>query len=61
MQIHVNGECIGCGLCASTCPNVFFITDGGTAAAFTPEVGPDLTDQVEAAASACPVDAIETR
>ena len=61
MQIHVNGACIGCGLCASTCSSVFFMTDGGTAAAFTPEVGPDLIDQVGAAADTCPVDAIETR
>ena len=28
MEVHVNGNCIGCGLCASTCPDVFFITDG---------------------------------
>ena len=33
MQVHVNGNCIGCGLCASTCPDEFFLTDGGTAAA----------------------------
>lgn len=61
MQIHVNGDCIGCGLCASTCPSVFFMTDSGTAAAFTPEVGPDLIDQVGAAADTCPVNAIEVR
>ena len=61
MQIHVNGKCIGCGLCASTCPDVFFITDGGTAAAFTPEVGHDLANQVGAAADNCPVSAIEVR
>lgn len=61
MQIHVNGDCIGCGLCASTCPSVFFMTDGGTAAAFTPEVGPDLIDQVGVAADTCPVNAIEVR
>ena len=48
MQVHVNGNCIGCGLCASTCPDEFFLTDGGTAAAFSPEVGPDLADQVQA-------------
>lgn len=39
MQVHVNGNCIGCGLCASTCPDEFFLTDGGTAAAVSPEVG----------------------
>lgn len=61
MEVHVNGNCIGCGLCASTCPDVFFLTDGGTAAAFTPKVGADLADQVQAAADNCPVSAIEAR
>lgn len=61
MQVHVNGNCIGCGLCASTCPDEFFLTDGGTAAAVSPEVSSDLADQVQAAADACPVSAIEVR
>ena len=61
MQVHVNGNCIGCGLCASTFPDEFFLTDGGTASAFSPEVGPDLADQVQAAADGCPVSAIEVR
>mgnify|MGYP002512647372 CR=1 FL=1 len=61
MQVHVNGSCIGCGLCASTCPNECFNTNGGTAAAYSPEVGPDLADQVQAAADSCPVSAIEVR
>ena len=61
MEVHVNGNCIGCGLCASTGPDVFFLTDGGTAAAFTPKVGADLADQVQAAADNCPVSAIEVR
>ena len=33
MKFHVNADCIGCGLCVSTCPEVFTMTDGGTAAA----------------------------
>ena len=61
MKVHVNSNCISCGLCVSTCPNVFLITDGGTAAAFTPKVGADLADQVQAAADNCPVSAIEVR
>ena len=32
MKFHVNADCIGCGLCVSTCPEVFTMTDGGTAA-----------------------------
>ena len=61
MQVHVNGSCIGCGLCASTCPNEFFITDGGTAGVYSREVPPDLEEQVQAAADGCPVSAIEVR
>lgn len=61
MEVHVNGSCIGCGLCVSTCPNEFFMTDGGTAAAFSPEVGSDLAGQIQAAADSCPVSAIEVR
>ena len=59
MEVHVNGNCIGCGLCASTCPNVFLITDGGTAGVYSREVAPELEEQVQAAADTCPVSAIE--
>ena len=59
MKVHVNANCISCGLCVSTCPNVFLITDGGTAGVYSEEVPPELEDQVQAAADACPVSAIE--
>lgn len=59
MKVHVNSNCIGCGLCASTCPDVFLITDGGTAGVFCQEVPPELEEQVQAAAGTCPVSAIE--
>ena len=58
MTAHVNGACIGCGLCASMCPEVFTMTDEGVAAArdqFSPEYGP----LVREAAQSCPVSAIE--
>ena len=58
MTAHVNGSCIGCGLCASMCVGVFTMTDEGVAAArdeFSPEYGP----QVQEAAESCPVSAIE--
>lgn len=38
MKFHVNADCIGCGLCVSTCPEVFTMTDGGTAAAAPADV-----------------------
>lgn len=28
MKFHVNADCIGCGLCVSTCPEVFTMTAG---------------------------------
>ena len=49
MKFHVNADCIGCGLCVSTCPEVFTMTDGGTAAAAP-------TDAMQT----CPVGAIES-
>ena len=33
MRFRVNDECIGCGMCAETCPEVFTLTDAGVARA----------------------------
>ena len=33
MKYFVNDGCIGCGLCAGTCPNVFSMSDDGVAVA----------------------------
>ena len=59
MNVHVNANCISCGLCVSLCPNVFLITDGGTAGVYSREVAPDLEGQAQEAADTCPVSAIE--
>ncbi len=59
MNVHVNANCISCGLCVSTCPDVFHITEGGTAGVYSREVPPELEDVVQQAADACPVSAIE--
>lgn len=55
MKFHVNADCIGCGLCVSTCPEVFTMTDGGTAAA-APADEAAATDAMQT----CPVGAIES-
>lgn len=50
--------CIGCGLCASTCPEVFQMADDGRA-----EVVGAITDgnaaEAQEAADNCPVSVIE--
>lgn len=58
MNAHVNENCIGCGLCPNICPQVFTMTDAGTAAA-EGAVTAELEEQVREAADSCPVNAIE--
>lgn len=60
MQAKVNGNCIGCGLCANLCPGVFTMLDEGVAGA-KDEIAPEYYDQVQEAAESCPVDAIEVK
>ena len=33
MNVHVNENCIGCGLCVNMCGSVFLMTEEGVAAA----------------------------
>ena len=33
LTVHVNDNCIGCGLCVNMCGNVFLMTEEGVAAA----------------------------
>lgn len=50
--------CIGCGLCAATCPEVFNMDDDGLAVAIDDEVADGLEEQAEDARDGCPVAAI---
>jgi ferredoxin len=50
--------CIGCGLCAETCPEVFEM-DEDVATVKVEPVPPDAEASCKEAADACPVDAIE--
>ena len=55
MSIKVNQElCIGCGACASLCPDVFKINDAGKAEVIAEE----NIDCAKDAAASCPVQAI---
>ena len=57
MKVLVNSDCIGCGMCAEVCPEVFEIGASGLS-----QVVGDAdvcTDRTFQAAEICPVNAIE--
>ncbi len=51
--------CIGCALCAETCPEVFAMMDDGLAHAIVDPVPHEEYDCVREAAEICPVEAID--
>ncbi|MCI1944920.1 ferredoxin [Clostridium luticellarii] len=50
--------CISCGLCPSTCPEVFEMDDDGKAVAISGEVPEESKDSAKEAEENCPVSAI---
>jgi len=52
-MVKVNDECIGCGLCASTCPEVFEMKDGKAVVKASKD-----SDCLDEAIENCPVNAI---
>lgn len=59
MKYHVNETCIGCGLCASICPEVFSLNDQGVSVAIDTDVPEEVLDRAQEAMDSCPVGAIE--
>lgn len=59
MKYFVNGGCIGCGLCAGTCHEVFSMTDEGVAKAIEAEVPAECEAAAADAKEGCPAGAIE--
>ena len=51
--------CIGCGLCAEICPEVFAMGDDMIARVIVDAVPAAFEDQARDASSSCPVEAIE--
>lgn len=51
--------CIGDGICADTCPEVFEMRDDGLAYVIAPEVPADSESAAKESCEACPTDAIK--
>ena len=59
MKATINREgCIGCELCASTCPEVFRMADDGLAEVYVDTVPPGAEDTAIEAQEGCPVSVI---
>ena len=57
MKVEVTEECIACGLCVDTCPEVFEMGDE-FAEVLADDVPEELEDAVIQAAEECPTEAI---
>ena len=59
MKAKITDGCIGDGICADTCPEVFEMGDDGLAHVISEGVPPGVEDKCREAAESCPVVVIE--
>lgn len=60
MKVNVNeSACVGCGMCASTCEEVFEISDAGVATVKKDVNVDQFKEKVLEASEGCPTGAIE--
>ncbi len=60
MKAKVNRDaCIGCGACASICPDVFELDDEGLSVVISDEIEKDKQEDAKDAKDTCPTSAIE--
>lgn len=61
MKVTIERDgCIGCGLCAGTCPNVFEIIEDGRAQVIKQPASLEDEEAALDAAASCPVEVIKT-
>lgn len=58
MKAQVNDACVGCGVCAGACPDVFEMGDNNIAVVKVDPIPPQLEECTKQAAKDCPVEAI---
>lgn len=55
---YVDSNCIGCGLCSATAPDIFELSDGGQAIVAHQPTTPDEIELATQALNDCPVQSI---